>query len=955
LILYNPFTQKAKVLNMNLFNRKSKVGNIIVRILLFFVCTLLLSYCEEETSKPRSYPRVNSFPVSDISEGGATFNAELNSLGSEPIIQHGFVWGLYAELDIKRSDRILLGTVNKIGPFSTKVFSTFIKGKEYTVKPFVQTAEHIVYGIVNNFVSLGSDAPTITGYEPHSARWMDTLTIRGKNFSYVGLENVVKLDEVNCWVASSTDTTIVVTVNTELSALKSLLSVSLAGNIAVNMVDTFRLIAPVIEDFYPKQGRWNDTLRIIGKNMVNITSSNAVYATIGGNTCKVIEKGNELVLIKVPEEINTLENSLSIKINNLSFPVSEKFTLLSPQINSISPKLGTWGIILTIKGLFHPNTARNLITIGGVKADIISNNKDSIRVTVPQSLIEADNLVVNKTDPFTMVALDTFKLQPPYIESVSPLSGVSSSTVFISGIYLYNAFSTYSVKFGSAEAQIASINETSIVCYVPKILVNGPVPVTVTVNSQSTVYKDEFVIENPVITNIYPLSATFNDEVTIEGNNFIPESGSTYVSFDGISASIKTLTNTSIVVTVPVSIDSIPRVVKVTAGVNAAISSQYFTLSPQEIYSVTPATIVGGEDITISGKNFNPEVARNQVFLDLSYLTIKTATNSQIVATVPQALSRGNLKIKVITGGYTRLSAQEFAISSQWLRIPSPILRFHDGNFGSWIPVTGGGLQNYGYLCSIVDNGLTYRFDPSDYSWTKLGTYANVDISNENSNKDQIVCQDTIYIIAGNTPVLLGIDQMNETWENKPVSIEYNYNGIAFSLNNKIYYGAKKNYNNSFVGFYEIDPSNNYSKTKTTDFPVGLNASVTTYFSIGNKGYVLFSENSFWQFDAITLQWTKLSNFPGPARYHTISFVIDEYGYMGTGYSSSTHLNDIWRYNPLTDSWTFVSSMPNPRDYAVAFTINGKAYVGYGHCEWPQYNSIDLFDFYEFDPNYPLK
>jgi hypothetical protein len=219
---------------------------------------------------------------------------------------------------------------------------------------------------------------------------------------------------------------------------------------------------------------------------------------------------------------------------------------------------------------------------------------------------------------------------------------------------------------------------------------------------------------------------------------------------------------------------------------------------------------------------------------------------------------------------------------------------------------------------------------------------------------DYVICQDTLYIIAGLPAIMIGIDQVNELWQNKMASVVHTDNGIAFSLDKKIYYGNIRIYSSSNGEFYEIDPSKGYLTTVSTNFPT-VNTNVTTYFSIGNKGYVLFSNNSFWQFDSENKSWTRLADFSGPARYLATSFVIGGFGYIGSGINNDTIFGDIWRYNPINDSWSFISSMPNPRYRAVALTINNKAYIGYGIYEDPKYNYIDLYDFYEFDPNYPLK
>jgi len=104
--------------------------------------------------------------------------------------------------------------------------------------------------------------------------------------------------------------------------------------------------------------------------------------------------------------------------------------------------------------------------------------------------------------------------------------------------------------------------------------------------------------------------------------------------------------------------------------------------------------------------------------------------------------------------------------------------------------------------------------------------------------------------------------------------------------------------------------------------------------------------------------WDKLGDFAGVPRDGAVGFVINNIAYAGTGYNygSNKFLNDFWRYDPASDSWYPVADMPLTvvgklgRSGAVAFTLNGKGYVGGG------YNLLNgstnpLSDFYEFDPS----
>jgi hypothetical protein len=67
---------------MLLFTKKNKKIKALACICLVIFPALFFSRCEDEDARPRTYPRVNTMPVSDITENGATFNAEIYSLGS---------------------------------------------------------------------------------------------------------------------------------------------------------------------------------------------------------------------------------------------------------------------------------------------------------------------------------------------------------------------------------------------------------------------------------------------------------------------------------------------------------------------------------------------------------------------------------------------------------------------------------------------------------------------------------------------------------------------------------------------------------------------------------------------------------------------------------------------------------------------------------------------------------
>ncbi|MBK7711429.1 MAG: hypothetical protein IPJ37_11090 [Bacteroidales bacterium] len=291
-------------------------------VLVFVFSALFLIRCEEDKAKERSYPRVRTNPVSGITSEGATFSAEIFSMGSESIINHGFVWSKFTYPDLT-DNKILLGPSATPGTYSAVINASLSKDVEYTVKAFVQTSEHVVYGLPVTFKSLGSGGPSVTGFEPDSARWMDTLTVKGINFSWIASENVVRLNQTQCVTLNATDSTLKIIVNKDLADLKSFVSVEISGNPAVDLLDTFRLIPPVLHDYFPKQVRWGDTLTILGRDMQIGTSVNTISATIAGFSSKITRKVKDTLKIIVPLEIVTVESVINIKINNLNIPFSQ--------------------------------------------------------------------------------------------------------------------------------------------------------------------------------------------------------------------------------------------------------------------------------------------------------------------------------------------------------------------------------------------------------------------------------------------------------------------------------------------------------------------------------------------------------------------------------------------------------------------------------------------------------
>ncbi|MCY7410919.1 MAG: hypothetical protein LH473_11650, partial [Chitinophagales bacterium] len=120
------------------------------------------------------------------------------------------------------------------------------------------------------------------------------------------------------------------------------------------------------------------------------------------------------------------------------------------------------------------------------------------------------------------------------------------------------------------------------------------------------------------------------------------------------------------------------------------------------------------------------------------------------------------------------------------------------------------------------------------------------------------------------------------------------------------------------------------------------------YYLVGGYDYSYSQE--VWEFDTLTNAWTQKQNFPG-ASTTCVAFSINGKGYVGTGVGGGyTWSNLFYEYDPSTDTWTQKANFPGAaRGYCVGFATETRGYIGGGFNGTPGV-FIAFTDFYEYDP-----
>lgn len=95
--------------------------------------------------------------------------------------------------------------------------------------------------------------------------------------------------------------------------------------------------------------------------------------------------------------------------------------------------------------------------------------------------------------------------------------------------------------------------------------------------------------------------------------------------------------------------------------------------------------------------------------------------------------------------------------------------------------------------------------------------------------------------------------------------------------------------------------------------------------------------------------WTQKASFGGTAREYAVAFSIGNKAYLGTGNDGGTSIpltNDFWEFDPINNVWTQKASFPGTaRSNAIGFAIANKGYIGTGYDF-----STEKNDFWEYDP-----
>ena len=199
-------------------------------------------------------------------------------------------------------------------------------------------------------------------------------------------------------------------------------------------------------------------------------------------------------------------------------------------------------------------------------------------------------------------------------------------------------------------------------------------------------------------------------------------------------------------------------------------------------------------------------------------------------------------------------------------------------------------------------------------------------------------------------------DPQLNTWSRKAdFPSKYTDACISMVYKNQIYVGF------GFDGwgfsryFFRYNPDND-TWTELSWFP-GPERVGGTMCTDGDKvffgtGFNTYNQNDWWQYFPETDSWKELKRMPDTGRENGVSISLNNRYFVTTGRHFAGDMtgggvkSDIMEYDAVRNVWYKRGDIPNGgRENAVIFSINGKAYIGFGEND-----SKVLNDFWCFEP-----
>ena len=285
----------------------------------------------------------------------------------------------------------------------------------------------------------------------------------------------------------------------------------------------------------------------------------------------------------------------------------------------------------------------------------------------------------------------------PSIQTFSPAQSRAGTVVTITGKQFAASASDNNVYFNGVAATVLSATPTTLTVTVPPTAFSGKIKV-VTADGTAQTLNNFIIFQPPTLTALSTTDAAPGSVITLTGTHFSPDATFDTVTFNGVKATIREASETTLKVEVPAGATSGKIQIK-TLGGEVESSQDFRVWYPPVITDFNPGKGKTGQTIVLNGTNFAETPARNVVTFGNVPAQIVEASATQLLVKVPAEAISG--KIVVVTTGGTAITPTDFTF------IPPPVITSftpNSGNAGSIIVLNGNHFSADGQADTVYFN-----------------------------------------------------------------------------------------------------------------------------------------------------------------------------------------------------------------------------------------------------------
>lgn len=191
------------------------------------------------------------------------------------------------------------------------------------------------------------------------------------------------------------------------------------------------------------------------------------------------------------------------------------------------------------------------------------------------------------------------------------------------------------VFFDSEEAEVNYVSDEEIMVVVPRTITrNTPTLKVIDLNENKTILNTTFSLKTPIINNYSSDNITFNETLSLYGENFDFLDDFVSVSVNNINATIISVAYDKIEIQIPSEITASELQIKVRAQLQEVSSTVSLHLKNPLINGIQNTTAWITSELIVNGQNFNPNYEFGEVYVN-GIRCYFSSSNNQLSITIP--------------------------------------------------------------------------------------------------------------------------------------------------------------------------------------------------------------------------------------------------------------------------------------------------------------------------------